>query len=336
MNYFIKKTILSVAKYSGIFSISRVVTRKKLRILCYHGFSLSDQSTFRPKLYIEKDTFQERIGHLIQKNFNFIENRDFSEYLNGQLTKYLPVLITIDDGWKSTLDLALPVLKKHNIPHIIYFYTDCSQRAIPVVNVLLQYAFWKTPLETISYDDNIYKLKESTESDLLLKQFLSLTCGLNGDQLNGKLIDIFRILEVDYSKTREWENFRLLNQEEMEDHLQYGGSFQLHTHHHINPLQDDLLAEELRKNREIVESITSLPAEHFCYPSGVYSKDQFPLLKEMGIKSAVTCKPGLNDHKTHPYELNRFLDGENISQIEFEAEMSGFLDICRCLFKRGE
>jgi hypothetical protein len=52
----------------------------------------------------------------------------------------------------------------------------------------------------------------------------------------------------------------------------------------------------------------------------------------MGIRSAVTCIPGLNDSKTHPYELRRFLDGENITNLEFEAEMSGFLDLCRRLF----
>ena len=316
--------------------MSHFMTRKKLRILCYHGFSYKDQVLFRPKLYIKKETLNRRIEYLLKNNFNFISIDEFSYFLTGNRIGSSSVLLTLDDGWKSTHDLALPILKKHNIPHIIYLYTDCSQREIPVVNVLLQYALWKTSLDRVSYDDNIYNLKESTESDLLLKQFISSTRELNGDQLNEKLIVIFGILEVDYSKTREWENFRLLNQEEMEDHLQYGCSFQLHTHHHINPLQDDLLAEELVGNKKIVESVSNQPAEHFCYPSGVYSKDQFSLLKKMGIKSAVTCKPGLNDHKTHPYELKRFLDGENISQIEFEAEMSGFLDICRRLFKRGE
>jgi len=55
----------------------------------------------------------------------------------------------------------------------------------------------------------------------------------------------------------------------------------------------------------------------------------------LGIKSAVTCTSGVNDENTHPYKLKRFLDGENISQIEFEAEMCGFLEICRRLLKRG-
>lgn len=28
-------------------------------------------------------------------------------------------------------------------------------------------------------------------------------------------------------------------------------------------------------------------------------------------------------------ELRRFLDGENISQVEFEAELSGFMELAR-------
>jgi len=59
--------------------------------------------------------------------------------------------------------------------------------------------------------------------------------------------------------------------------------------------------------------------------------EQFDILRVTGIQSAVTCEAGLNYTDTNPYRLYRFLDGENITQLEFEAEMSGFLEIFRRL-----
>ena len=45
--------------------------------------------------------------------------------------------------------------------------------------------------------------------------------------------------------------------------------------------------------------------------------------------SATTCNADLNYPDKPSLELKRFLDGENISDIEFEAELSGFNELLR-------
>jgi hypothetical protein len=47
------------------------------------------------------------------------------------------------------------------------------------------------------------------------------------------------------------------------------------------------------------------------------------VFEKLGIKSATTCEPGLVDQHTNPFFMPRFLDGENIDQIVFEAELCG-------------
>jgi hypothetical protein len=47
------------------------------------------------------------------------------------------------------------------------------------------------------------------------------------------------------------------------------------------------------------------------------------------VISATTCDTGLNHSDAPPLTLDRFLDGNNISWIEFKAEMSGFSDLLR-------
>src|SRR4029077_9557706 len=47
----LKIGLLHVSKCLGLFHMARYLTRRGVRILCYHGFSLDGESTFRPKLF---------------------------------------------------------------------------------------------------------------------------------------------------------------------------------------------------------------------------------------------------------------------------------------------
>jgi peptidoglycan/xylan/chitin deacetylase (PgdA/CDA1 family) len=77
---------------------------------------------------------------------------------------------------------------------------------------------------------------------------------------------------------------------------------------------------------------------HYCYPSGSFD-DQAPfVMRAAGVASATTCLPGLvrqgGGGADASYLLPRFLDGGDVSMIEFEAEMSGVTDLLRRLVPR--
>jgi hypothetical protein len=54
----------------------------------------------------------------------------------------------------------------------------------------------------------------------------------------------------------------------------------------------------------------------------------------MNVTSATTCLSGFNDANTPLLGLKRFLDGENISEIEFSGELSGFLPLARAILRK--
>ena len=56
MSRAIKVTVLHVCRWLGFFALARRLTRDRLRILCYHGFELQDESSFRPKLFMTRAT----------------------------------------------------------------------------------------------------------------------------------------------------------------------------------------------------------------------------------------------------------------------------------------
>ena len=102
---------------------------------------------------------------------------------------------------------------------------------------------------------------------------------------------------------------------------------------------------EIAENRAVLERLVSHPLEHFCYPSGAYALpdgrllfaselNQGEWLAALGVKSATTIEPGLNYPDTPRFALRRLMDGHPVSDIEFEAEMTGFLEIIRALRDR--
>ena len=126
--------------------------------------------------------------------------------------------------------------------------------------------------------------------------------------------------------------------EEIRSLARLGLDIQLHTHRHQLPCDEGQVRREIGDNRSVLEPIVGRPCDYLCYPSGVFTAEQWPWLEACGIKSATTCEVGLNDARTPCYGLRRFLDAETVRAIEFEAEISGFAELLRhagLLLRRG-
>ena len=91
-------------------------------VLSYHNFS-PDRSTDR--MTVTQAAFEEQMKFLKEKGYRVITLNQFLDFLNfkGQIPKK-SVVITIDDGWRSAYDIALPILKKYGYPATLFVYTD--------------------------------------------------------------------------------------------------------------------------------------------------------------------------------------------------------------------
>jgi peptidoglycan/xylan/chitin deacetylase (PgdA/CDA1 family) len=116
---------------------------------------------------------------------------------------------------------------------------------------------------------------------------------------------------------------------EIAELVRSGFDIELHSHRHRFPAKREDAIREIDDNRSVLEPVTGKRLKHFCYPSGVWSEQQWSWLAEAGIESAVTTDLGLNVRGTPKYGLKRFGDGDILSQIEFEAEVSGFAELLR-------
>lgn len=89
-------------------------------ILCYHRFGPN-----KSKMVLTPDNFDAQMAYLKKHDYRIIPLSSIHSFLRGEAA--LPqraVVITIDDGYRSSYDIAYPILKKFNYPATMFIYSD--------------------------------------------------------------------------------------------------------------------------------------------------------------------------------------------------------------------
>lgn len=90
-------------------------------ILTYHKFCSGES----PDEYtINIAQFREHLDYLKNNDYRVISLTRLLECIENNFFPEKPVVITIDDGFKSVYSLAFPILKEYNYPATLYLYTD--------------------------------------------------------------------------------------------------------------------------------------------------------------------------------------------------------------------
>ncbi|MEO8485307.1 MAG: polysaccharide deacetylase family protein [Betaproteobacteria bacterium] len=89
-------------------------------ILCYHRFGPRANN-----LTVTPAAFEAQMRFLRENGYTVVSMQRLVDFLDGKVA--LPkrsVAITIDDGYRSTYEIAWPILKKYGYPATVYLYTD--------------------------------------------------------------------------------------------------------------------------------------------------------------------------------------------------------------------
>lgn len=89
-------------------------------ILCYHRFGNG-----RDKMVVSGEAFAAQMAYLREHDYHVVPLSRLVGFLKGESP--LPrrtVVITIDDGYRSTYDIAFPILQRLGFPATVFLYTD--------------------------------------------------------------------------------------------------------------------------------------------------------------------------------------------------------------------
>lgn len=331
----LKLAVFWLAKHAGFFSLSRRLTRRGLRILCYHGVWMSG-GHFSKYLFMSAATFRSRLALLQRLSLPVLSLDDAVKGLADGTLPDCATVITIDDGWYGSYLEMAPELVRLGLPATIYLTSYYCERQFPVFDVALQFVLSQGGAKTLdltSLDPALggkFRLDTVSGRDAACDILQGYARRLNGQEAFDLLGQITLQLGIHLVDVVHPRQFHLMTPAEATEIARQGIDIQLHTHRH-RLVTDDLavVTAEITENRRRLERIASRKLQHFCYPSGAWSPKVWPILERLGIVSATTTAQGLNFPGAPLLGLSRLTDGECVHDLEFEAELCGFSELMR-------
>lgn len=116
-----KSLLILVILIIGFLPSVSIGSSTKATVLIYHKFNEPNS----PSTSISTEVFEKQITFLLKKGYNIISIDELVDALYRK--RPFPekaVVITIDDGYRTTYTEAFPVLKKYNLPFSVFLYME--------------------------------------------------------------------------------------------------------------------------------------------------------------------------------------------------------------------
>jgi peptidoglycan/xylan/chitin deacetylase (PgdA/CDA1 family) len=337
----VKLTVFHVSRSLGMFALARRLTAARIRLLCYHGGNLGDEREYNPKLFCSSQTLTRRMAWMRKKGYTFTSlGQAVASAPSRAGRPALITAVTFDDGWYSTASEMIPVLDRLGIPSTLYLCTKHYLEGWAVPSVAVRYLLWKSGLAAVRLHgfgdaDGDHPLRTPAQRNRSADQIVAAMEGVAHDHasMTAALERLAHLLQVPSAELGlASRRFAYINEEELQALPARGCTVELHGHVHHYPAGDPAaFRADLQTCSDTIVA-AGLPApRHYCYPSGNFDPAASDTLTRLGIASATTCSAGLiaeaNPRQCH--YLPRFLDGEDVTMLEFQAEMSGFSELLR-------
>ena len=111
--------LLSLPIYAGGTRKNRVEEAGAI-VLCYHIV----ETPHDPRMEISREAFAQQMDYLEMTGYTVIPLRDLYDFVMGakQSLPKRAVVVTIDDGWRSTYTQVFPEMKKRHFPFTVFIY----------------------------------------------------------------------------------------------------------------------------------------------------------------------------------------------------------------------
>lgn len=325
------------AFYLQLHRLMRYVYRNKIIILMYHGFTdktVQEGVENSMGLHLNIEKFRLQVEYL-KKYYNVISlDQLIGHYTNGTKLPPNPVVVTIDDGYKSNYAMAYPVLKQFNVPAAISLTADFIDKKEMLWVDRLEYAINRTRRDNFSLkignDTLSFDLRDDNSKKICYMELINRFKLMPQESIGEIIENLERSLGQKLSLDKDApEIYRPLEWSEVSEMTKSGIiSIGSHTCGHViltrcSPKRRE---EELSLSKQVIENKTGLNCRLFCYPNGGIGDFDYQtkkLLKELGYSCGLTAIDGINDAHSDVFELKRLSVDSREDLIVFIMTLSG-------------
>ncbi|MHA1661190.1 MAG: polysaccharide deacetylase family protein [Promethearchaeota archaeon] len=266
-----------------------------------------------PKTFEKQILWMKQIGEIVA----------VEEIVDFAVTSSKPLFsITFDDGWSDNFEYAYPVLRKHNIPAMIFLATNA---------IMTNIMFWpdeiyhktgqavrmnriKHVLEFIEIFNNGKKtLQEEKHIVTMLDCFIEKLKLIESKTREDIVNDYYKHINVNsdpiLGHILSWDKIREMSLHNI--------SFGSHTHNHLilQGADRDEIWFEIVKSKEIIEDQVNKKCTWFCYPNARFNGDDHELLQKAGYKFGLTLHCSTLKKCSSNFYLPRFIVYEDICNV---------------------
>lgn len=328
----LKATAFRLIRAAGVTGLVQrsAWRRSRVLILCYHGISLEEEHLWRPELYVTPELFRRRLQIISESGFRVEDLHTAWEAAAAGRLEEPTVVITFDDGFYDFFAHAGPALKDFGMPATVYqttYYVDYQR---PIFNLIVSYMLFRKRSERVEIGEEFgvspaITLGGAGADDRAAKAMIQAAAdkGLDAREKDALAAQLAAHLGIDYEAVCEKRILGLMTRDEIRELSAQGIDFQLHTHRHRTPKDEELFRREIRDNRVFIEELTGKPTRHFCYPSGVWEAEFEPWLEAEKVLTGTTCAAGIVRGDSEALHLPRMLDWQGVSDEDFRSWLSG-------------
>lgn len=320
LNVILKKTIKATLATRPFWALGRALQRPGVVVLMYHRVATADE----PLYHLDVDVFRRQMEWL-SRHCDLIAPAELQERCLRPKTSRRAVLVTFDDGYRSYVDHAYPILKRMGIPALLFLSTSTVDSPSSMLWFdRVQLSVHHAPPQRIVAPwnaDLLYDLgdpagkrafsrrfkdyvKEVPDSDRLA--YVEAVIGLLG------VGDIQRVLP---RQMLTWDEVRTAS-----DITEWGGH--THTHPILARLADEAIEEEVRLSRTRIAEETGTRSQFFAYPNGrtqdFDSRCRTALLRH-DYDVAFSVEPGLNGPDTDWLAVRRLTGDGTVGQLGWQV-----------------
>lgn len=288
--FIFRNIVFPTLYYLGLIHILNK-SGNKLLIITYHGVTSSRNLKYNGR-HFSKKSFERHIKYMI-KYFDVISLSDiFKMYKQNQKPKRQSIAITFDDGFENNYTFVYPILKKYNIPATFFISAICieNNNAIlwpDVINILRQSDVNIINANNITFSKGINRYDYvNTESNLSLLDFLKNQKSEYHDKLIEFIKDKYHFDDI--LKNVETEIWKLMSKKQITElaasNLVEIGSHG-YLHYNLANIEEYKALEELKKSKELIESLINKEVISIAYPDSSYNNKIKKLSLDTGYKN---------------------------------------------------
>jgi len=313
---------LETLYFSGAYQMMRPFVAGVGAILTLHHVRPPRPELFQPNrlLEITPQFLDDVLIDLRRGELDLVSLDEMQRRLTDGGSRRRFVCITIDDGYRDTLQWAYPILKRHQAPFAVYIPTSFPDRVGELWWLAIEAVIARNARVSLLIDGQERGFECGTIADKrhLFDQLYGWVRSLKTeDELRRAVRDLSARYHVDIAAfcdelCMSWDELGRL----AEDPLVTIGA---HTVNHVMlaKVPEKSARSEMEMSRSVIEASLGVRPDHLSYPVGDPTSAgprEFRIAAELGFKTAVTTRPGVlfPEHREHLTALPRIsLNGEH-------------------------